>query len=195
MNSDKLGAVTTSLETLFLWLVTLSVKNLFLMSSVNFTWCTFIPFPHVLSLVTREGNSPSTASLKEVVNCEKITPQPSLLQAEQTKWPQPLLLLLRPFTILVTLLWTCSNGLMSLYWGCQNCTQHLKWGCTSVVQSGAITSLDQLAMLCLMHPRTQLALLAVKAHYWFMFSLPSTRTCRSLSAGLLFSLSSSNLYV
>ena len=41
----------------------------------------------------REGISicPSAASLKGSVDFHKVTPQPSLLQAEQTKGPQPLL--------------------------------------------------------------------------------------------------------
>ncbi|KAK4806763.1 hypothetical protein QYF61_005559 [Mycteria americana] len=38
------------------------------------------------------STSPSTAPLEEVVDCNEVTPQPSLLQAEQTKWPQPLLI-------------------------------------------------------------------------------------------------------
>jgi len=35
--------------------------------------------------------SSSTALLEEIVDCDEVTPQPSLLQAEQTKSPQPLL--------------------------------------------------------------------------------------------------------
>ena len=31
-------------------------------------------------------------------------------------------------------------------------------------------------MLCLMHPRTRLALLAARAHCWLIFNLPSTQT-------------------
>jgi len=45
-------------------------------------------------------------------------------------------------------------------------------------------------MLCLMYTRVQLALLAARAHCWFMFNLLSTRTPGSLSVGLISGLSS-----
>jgi len=53
------------------------VKNLFLMSSLNFPWCSLIPFPHVLSLVTRERSAPpgSIAHLEEGVDCDEVTNQ------------------------------------------------------------------------------------------------------------------------
>ena len=38
------------------------------------------------------STSSSTARLEEVVDCNEVTPQPSLLQAEQTKGPHLLLL-------------------------------------------------------------------------------------------------------
>ena len=38
------------LGSLFQWPTTLLVKNLFLMSSLNFPWCSFIPFPYDLSI-------------------------------------------------------------------------------------------------------------------------------------------------
>ena len=83
-----------------------------------------------------------------------MTLQPSLYQAEQTKWPQPLLMSLAPetFHYLGCPLDTLKYLMSCLYWGTQYCTQYLRWGHTSAVCSGTITSLDWLAMLCLMHP-------------------------------------------
>lgn len=62
--------------------------------------------------------------------------------------------------------------------------------------SKTISSLDQLAMLYFMHPRTRLTLLlAIWAHWWLRFNLLSTQTPRSLSAGLLLSLLSPSLHI
>jgi len=54
---------------------------------------------HSISSCPMAGNqteqistSPSTGPLEEGVGCDKVTPQPFLLQAKQTKWPQTLLL-------------------------------------------------------------------------------------------------------
>jgi len=56
-NTDSLGASTTSLGSLFQCLTTLSVKKCLLMSSLNLPCNSFEPFPHVLSLDTREKRS------------------------------------------------------------------------------------------------------------------------------------------
>ena len=53
----------------------------------------------------------------------------------------------------------------------------------------------QVAVLGMMHPRIQLALLAVKAHCCLRFNLPSTRTPTSLSTEPLSSLSFPSLYI
>jgi len=45
LNSKRLGAMTTSLGSLFQCVTTLSVKNLFLMSSLNLPYCSLTPFP------------------------------------------------------------------------------------------------------------------------------------------------------
>ena len=55
---------------------------------------------------------------------------------------------------------------------------HSSWGGAAPVQSGTTTSPDQPAMLCLMHPRKRLALLAAGACYWHVLNLPSTQTNR-----------------
>ncbi|KAK4823085.1 hypothetical protein QYF61_025707 [Mycteria americana] len=57
LNTDGLGASTTSLGSLLQCLTTLLVKKCFLTSSLNLPWHSFEPFPHVLSLDTREKRS------------------------------------------------------------------------------------------------------------------------------------------
>ena len=59
LNTDRLRASTTSLGSLSQGLTTLSLKKCFLTSSLNLSWCSFEPFPHVLSLDTREKRSSS----------------------------------------------------------------------------------------------------------------------------------------
>lgn len=54
LNSVRLGATTTSLGTLLQHPTIFSVKELFLMFSLNFSWCSFLP---VLLLVTRGRRS------------------------------------------------------------------------------------------------------------------------------------------
>lgn len=54
LNSVRLSATTTSLGTLLQRPTIFSVKKLFLMFNLNFPWCSFLPSPHVLSLVTRQ---------------------------------------------------------------------------------------------------------------------------------------------
>lgn len=58
LNSWQAWCLITSLRTLFQWLTSLSVKNLFLMSNLNVPWCSFIPFPCVLWLVSRGRRAP-----------------------------------------------------------------------------------------------------------------------------------------
>jgi len=76
----------------------------------------------------------------------------------------------RPCTIFVTLLWTLFNCFMSLYYNIQNCTQYLRWYCTSAEQSGTITSLNQLVVLCLMHSMVRLVLLAARIYCCTLYS-------------------------
>ncbi|KAK4826821.1 hypothetical protein QYF61_011629 [Mycteria americana] len=55
--SARLGASTASLGSLFQGLTTVSVKKCFPMSSLNLPWCSFEPFPRVLSPDPREKSS------------------------------------------------------------------------------------------------------------------------------------------
>jgi len=64
--------MTTSAGSLLQWPTTLSVKNLFLMSNLNFPWCSFNPLPCVLSRVTR-GRRSAPSTQEEVVGCTKCS--------------------------------------------------------------------------------------------------------------------------
>lgn len=98
------------------------------------------------------------------------------------------------FTIFVALLWAHPIFISLSYCGDQNCTQYLRWGLTNAQYSRTLTS-DHLAMLCLTCPKVGLALLVTRAHWQLILSLPSTKTPRSLSAGLHSSILSHSLYV
>lgn len=151
--------------------VTILIKNTFLMSSVNFPWRIFIPFPHVLLLVSREGRTSSIACCEEAVVSDKDNPQPSLLQGEQSDlscswkpYPQGLSPPWSPFS------GHTLNSLISLCWGTHSCTQDLRWAAPVSWRTEQSPSW----VLCLMHPRTRLALLASRACCWLISNLPST---------------------
>lgn len=104
-------------------------------------------------------------------------------------WTSPVSLWERCFSLLiifVALHWTCSVSSLSLLsWGAQNWTQHSRCGLTRSEWRGRITSLELLATLFLMNPRTPLAFLATRKYCWLMDSLLFTRTPRSYSTELL----------
>ncbi|KAF4788497.1 hypothetical protein TURU_160503 [Turdus rufiventris] len=55
-------------------------------------------------------------SLQVLEGCNEVSPEPSLLQAEQSQFSQPFLIaeLLQPYGQVVALIWTCSNR----FWRC-----------------------------------------------------------------------------
>ena len=71
--------------------------------------------------------------------------------------------------------WMLSNSLMSFLCCGTKIHTHCLLRPHSAKQSGVIPPLAWLAVLGLMHPRVLLALLAVRAHCWLRFNLPSTR--------------------
>ena len=89
-NSIRLGAVTASLGNLFQCSTVLWVKNLFLTYNLNIPWHILLPFPWVLSSVTRE---------KRTVPA----PPPPLVRKLQTTMRSPLSLLSSRRTSQVTL--------------------------------------------------------------------------------------------
>lgn len=57
LNADSHGTSTISLGSLLQYLATLTVKTFFLIPSLNLPCCSFVPFPRVVSLITREKRS------------------------------------------------------------------------------------------------------------------------------------------
>lgn len=71
-----------------------------------------------------------------------------------------------------------------LYWGAHSWKQYSRCGITSAEQRWRITSINFLAILCIVQPRLLLAFLSVRACCWLMFNLVFTRTPTSFSARL-----------
>lgn len=105
--------MTTALGRLFQCPTTIWVKNL-LVANLNLPRHNSRPFPLVLSLVTTKRQVCAPSFPHERVVAAVRTPL-SLLQAEQTKCPQPLLmwLPLKALHILVALLWMIPNSFIS----------------------------------------------------------------------------------
>ena len=114
----------------------LMVKNLFLRSSLNLPSLSLKPLLLVLlqqALLKIFSQSFLVGLLQVLKGCYKVSPQPSLLQAEQPQLSQPFLIgeVLQPSDHLCGLLWTHSNSSMSfLCWGLQNWRQDSRWGLT-----------------------------------------------------------------
>lgn len=76
MNSGNFGAMITFLAKLLQWPTTLSVKNLFLMSCLIFSWHNFVSFLCVLMLATRKQKSalpPSLLPLRKSQNQDSMS--------------------------------------------------------------------------------------------------------------------------
>jgi len=118
LNTSRDGAATTSLGYLCQHLTTLRVKNFFFLSKLNLLSLSLNPLPLVLSLQALI-KGPSSAFLKTLFRywkgCYKVSPESSLVQAEQTQVSQPLLIgeVFHPSVHFCGLLWTCSNRSMS----------------------------------------------------------------------------------
>ncbi|KAK4826819.1 hypothetical protein QYF61_011627 [Mycteria americana] len=110
-------ASTTSLSNLVQCLTTLIVKNVFLMSILTLPSVSLKLLPLVLLL---------QALVKILKGHKKVSPEPSLLQAEQPQLSQPFSIAegFQPSDHFRGLLWTRSNRSMSvLCWGPQSWTQ------------------------------------------------------------------------
>ncbi|KAK4826388.1 hypothetical protein QYF61_008059, partial [Mycteria americana] len=95
LNTSRDGDSTTSLGSLFQCLITLSVKKNFLISSLNVPLVQLeaISFCPITCYLGEETDPHlSTTSFQVVVESNKVSPQPPLLQAKQPQFPQPLLI-------------------------------------------------------------------------------------------------------
>ncbi|KAK4816063.1 hypothetical protein QYF61_011071 [Mycteria americana] len=130
LNTDRLGASTTSLGSLFQGLTTLSEKSSAPPSP-----------PPLLRKLQRATRSPLSLLFSRL-------DKPRVLSHSSQDMPSS------PVTSSVALRWTHSRTFTSfLNGGAQNCTQRSRGGHTSAEYSGMMPSLDQLVVLCLMHPR------------------------------------------
>ena len=89
---SKDGDSTTSLGSLFQCLTTLSVKKRILISNLNLPWGNSEAISFILSLVTWDKRlTPhlATISFQVIVESDKVSTQPALLQTEQSQFPQP----------------------------------------------------------------------------------------------------------
>lgn len=149
----EFDAMITSLGSLFWWQTLLPVKNFYLMSSVNFPWC--IPLPHVLLLVTREISNPSlsTTSFEQVLDYDPSAFSSPRCTNEVTSaafhksFPHSLLPSLCFFSAHTLRVW-CKFYIEASKTACSTQCE------ATAVQSGTISSLKWVVLLCLMHPRT-----------------------------------------
>ena len=101
----------------------------------------------------------------------------------------------RPFTIFIAFLWTPSNGFMSFLYTMPPRPAPSAGGEAAQHRAQRDNPFPHLvAVLCLMQPRVWLVFLAARARCCLMCNLPSARTPRSLSVGLIFRLLSPTLY-
>lgn len=197
LNTDRLGAIITSLGSLFQHLIIPSVKNFFFNTHYELPQCSFKPFLHVLTPDTREKRSSPPSVLRTMRKLQTgMRSRLSLLQAEQTQYCHSLLIshALYFFHCL------CCPPLNTFYlytllvlWSPKTAQSAPVDTAPMLRNSGTITTFDLLSILCLMHPRRWLALLALRACCWLVLSLTTTKTPGSLSVGLHTSLLSPSL--
>jgi len=125
LNTAREGVATASLDNLGQCLTILTVKNFFLLSNLNLSSFSFKPLPLVLSLqaIVRSPSPTLSQTPSGTGSCSKVSPQPSLLQAEQPQLSQPFLTAegFHPSGYCCGLLSTCSSRSVScLCWVRQN---------------------------------------------------------------------------
>jgi len=90
LNADRLETSTASLGSLFQCLTTLLVKKCFLMSSLNLSWCSFEPFPCVLSLDPRGKSSAPRSPLPLLRKLQRAMRSPLSLLFSRLDKPKDL---------------------------------------------------------------------------------------------------------
>ena len=92
LNTSRDGDSTTSLGSPFQCLTTLLEKKLSLKSNLNLPWHNLKTFPLAPLLAEEADFHLATASFQVVVESNKVSPEPPLLQTKQFQFPQPLLI-------------------------------------------------------------------------------------------------------
>lgn len=137
-----------------------------------------------MHLQEESGSGFSISSNQIVTGSTKVTPEPSFLQAAQTRLAQPLLVprvLQPPDHLGSPALDLLGMAMFFLQWGDQNWTQYPDVA-SQVLYRGEASC--PLARLFLTQPRSLLAAFAARMHCWLMVSL-SIRILRAFSAELL----------
>ena len=151
MNISREGASTALLGNLFQCLTILTVKNFFLISSLDLPSSSFKPLPLSspcpVCAYKKSLLSFPVGPLEVLEGCYKVSSEPFLLQAEDLGPPST----------------PCPSS--------QNWMQYSRWGLMTAEQMGRITSLDLLVTLLLMQPRIQVAFWAASAPCLLMLSL------------------------
>jgi len=121
LNVSRHGDSSTSLESLFQHLTTLTENEAFLISNLDLPRNNLRPLPLILSLVTWEkrptptSTNMATTIFQVVEESDKVSAEPPLPQTEKSQFPQLLLrrLELQNFHSFVALLWTYSRASVS----------------------------------------------------------------------------------
>ena len=148
------------------------------MSSLYLPWCNLRPFPLYITSYTRRDQTPPQHNLPSgiVVERNKVSPEPPLLQTKQSQLPQ--LLLKRPVLQIPHQLHCpsldslqCLDVFLVVRGPKLNTVLRTQAVASpDVSRGGTITSLVLLATLFLIQARMSLVFLATWAHCWLMFS-------------------------
>lgn len=132
---------------------------------------------------------PLTSPNPDKIQSCKVSPDPPLIQTENSQFPQPpcIRLVLQTLHKLHCLSLDMLQGLDVLQWGAQNWKQHLRYKLIRNEYRGMITSLVLLATLFMVHIRMPLMILATCAYCWLVLKQIFTKSSRSLSFVHLFS--------
>ena len=183
LNASREGTSTTSLGNLFQCLTTLTVKNFFLISSLNLPSSSLKP----LSLVLLLHVLTKSLSLQVQEGRYKISLEPSLLQAEKPRLCQPALTggAFQPSDHLHGTPSEPLEQLHVLVLKAPELDTVFQVGLKRTELRGRITSLDLLVILLLMQSRIQMAFWAARARCLLMLRLSSTDIPKSFSVGAL----------
>lgn len=127
LNTDKLGALTSCLGSLFQCLNTHLFKTCFLMPSLNLPWCNFKPLPCVLSMDARKKRPEPHSPLALLRKLQRAMKSPlffSKLDKHKVHSHPSQYMPSRPFTSFLVLPWTHQRTSTS-FLSCrtQNCTR------------------------------------------------------------------------
>ncbi|KAK4831314.1 hypothetical protein QYF61_016803, partial [Mycteria americana] len=181
LNTSRDGASTTSLGNLCQCLTTL------ISESTLFQFITVTPCPIAACPCKKSPSSFLLGPLQVLEGCNKVSPEPSLLQTEELSQPVFIAEVLQPSDHLHgPALDSLQQVHILLRFGAPELDAALQGGLTRAEQRGRIPSLALLATLLWMQPRIRLAFWAVSAHCQPVFVLGIALThVQDLALGLV----------